>query len=72
MIEPTGGNLLKYVRHNPKKQWYKCCVCDLVFDEYEAAVHLGNARKFWADMDACPECDSEDLEDYQRGEDYDN
>ena len=71
MIDPTGANLLKYVSGNRKKEWYKCCDCELVFDEYEAAYHFGNTKAFQADMLACPECDSEDLEDYSEGEEYD-
>ena len=59
------------VHENPSKELYKCCDCGHEFDEYDAAVHLGNAKNFQADMLACPECDSEDLEDNSEGEAYD-
>jgi len=59
-----------FVRHNPSKELYKCCDCGHEFDEYDAAVHFANLIRS-ADMLACPECDSEDLEDNSEGEPYD-
>ena len=41
---------------------YRCLGCGYEFDEYEAIVHFANMIHS-ADMDACPECDSEDLEE---------
>ena len=41
---------------------YKCNDCGHKFTEGEATVHFATLR-VTADMDACPECDSEDLEE---------
>ena len=42
---------------------YRCEDCGHEFTEDDAVWHEGNARNFQADMDACPECDSENLEE---------
>lgn len=42
---------------------YRCLDCGHVFEDDEAIVHWGTIMRFSADMDACPKCDSENLEE---------
>lgn len=39
------------------------CSCGHKFREDDAIVHFGNVMNHMADMDACPKCESEDLEE---------
>jgi len=50
------------VHENLGKELYKCCACGHEFDEDDVVVHFANAIHS-ADMDACPKCDSEDIEE---------
>lgn len=48
---------------------YKCNECGVVFDESEAAVKTISGHGFCSDMDVCPKCHSENLEeDYKEPE----
>ena len=49
-----------------RKNDYKCNDCGEEFTEGEAVIHFAELI-FTADMDACPECDSEDLEELKTG-----
>ncbi len=54
-----------------KKNGTSAVIASLFLMNTKRLIILVMTKAFQADMLACPECDSEDLEDYQEGEDYD-
>ena len=44
---------------------YKCENCGHVFEDNEAIIHSGSIVTFMSDMDACPKCESEELEEIE-------
>lgn len=51
----------------------KCCKCGEVFDDYEMEQRAEYVAEFWGspayqNVDICPFCHSDDLEDYEETE----
>lgn len=44
---------------------YRCEDCGHIFTDDEAIIHWGSRITFLSDMDACPKCESEDLEEIE-------
>ena len=56
---------------------YKCCNCDCVFDEQDAGERSECVGEFWGSPAyqtymVCPECDSEEIDEYTEDEEQED